>query len=69
MLVTADACPACGSDPFAALRSPDAGSLHLPVLGDVLRFSRGARLGLAAVLSVTLCGLLVIIIGLIAKAL
>jgi DNA-directed RNA polymerase subunit RPC12/RpoP len=44
----ADNCPACGHGLLDTLRDSTRATLRLPVLGDLMRFSRGARLALAA---------------------
>lgn len=46
--LTASTCAACGAGFLAALREADAPSLVLPGVGDLMRLSRGQRIGLAA---------------------
>ena len=46
--LTSSTCAACGAGFLAALREADAPSLVVPGVGDLMRLSRGQRIGLAA---------------------
>lgn len=55
-------CPHCGSGVLDGLRSAAVPSLRLPVVGDLMRFGRGARAGIMLLLSLSI---VVVLIGLV----
>jgi uncharacterized protein (DUF983 family) len=64
----AQQCPACGSSLFAALARDSTPRLVLPVLGDLMRFSRNTRLLLAAGVSLAFSVLVVLVSALLGSA-
>lgn len=52
--LSAAACATCGTDFLASLREAEEPLLRLPLVGDIGRFSRTQRLGLAALVVLTL---------------
>ena len=57
-----DACAACGTGMFAALRAAEEPLLLVPGLGDLTRYSRAQRLALAGGVVLVVC-LLVLLVG------
>ena len=65
MPLTAASCPACGSGLLDGLRSSAVASLRVPVLGDLMRFSRGMRTTIALAISLLAVAIVLVPLGLI----